>query len=312
MDHQDALHLLRTIKGDGPPTPVGWLSPIIVTMLAAEAAKESQLGDRLRERISLAPAQKTYAANCGLQAVLDGQYVPPSLTGRQGWTYTRLTRLTSADEVDACNTVINNLFYEQLGENGSEFIRVLSKVVGEMHDNVASHSRGVGFSSAQRYRTNRGDFIQFAIVDSGVGMLRNVKAAAQAVSTDEQAIEWCLQRGNTTAASDGDGWEQRIPEDSVVSPYPQTVRTVTGDNHHQGLGLWHLQEAVRAAGGSFWVASGAGQCRYFAGANGPSYDSMSPSWQGVAIEVELPVPRVPAANAARRAALEGLAERLGL
>lgn len=38
----------------------------------------------------------------------------------------------SGHEVEACNAVINNLFYEQFGENGGEFIRLLSKVVGEM------------------------------------------------------------------------------------------------------------------------------------------------------------------------------------
>ncbi len=312
MDHKTALRLLRMIRSGGQPVPVGFLSPIIVTMLAAEAANEPRLGYRLRERISLQPAQKSYAANCGLQAVLDGQDTPRSLAGLQGVTYTRLTRLVSGHEVDACNAVINNLFYEQLGENGGDFIRVLGKVVGEMHDNVASHSRGVGFSSAQRYERGEGDVIQFAIVDSGVGMLRNVTSVAPAVTTDERAIEWCLQRGNTTAASMGDGWEQRLPEDSLFSPYPQTVGTVTGDNHHQGLGLWHLQEIVRAAGGCFWVASGAGQCRYLAGADRPSYDSMDPPWQGVGIEVELPVPQVTTGNAARRLALEGLAERLGL
>ncbi len=312
MDHNAALRLLRSIRSDGPPIPVGFLSPIIVTMLAAEAAHAPRLGYPLRERISFQPAQKSYAANCGLQAVLDGQYIAPSSAGLQGLTYTRLTRLVSGHEVDACNAVINDLFCELLSENGGDFIRVLNKVVGEMHDNVASHSRGIGFSSAQRYERGEGHVIQFAIVDSGVGMLRNVTPVAPAVTTDERAIEWCLQRGNTTAASKGGGWEQRLPEDSLFSPYPQAVGTVTGDNHHQGLGLWHLQEIVRAAGGSFWVASGAGQCRYLARADGPSYDSLETFWQGLAIEVELPVPRVTTANAARRAALEGLAQRLGL
>ncbi|NBV89252.1 MAG: hypothetical protein EBR88_07060 [Betaproteobacteria bacterium] len=312
MDHQAALQLLRMIRGEGRTVPVGWLSPVIVTMLAAESVRDSRLREQLYERILLKPEQKSYATNCGLQAVLEGKYVAPSLTGRQGLTYSQLARLSSAPEVEACNRVINNLFYEQLGENGGEFVRLLSKVVGEMHDNVASHARGVGFSSAQRYEKVRGDVIQFAIVDSGIGMLRNVQKVVPGVSADEQAIDWCLQRGNTTAASNGDGWEQRLPEDSLFSPYPARVRTITSDNHHQGLGLWHLQEIVRAAGGNFWVASGAGQCRYLAGAAAPSYDSLGCYWRGVAIEVELPVPRSTPANVHRRAALEGLAERLGL
>lgn len=312
MDNTEALRLLRTIRGEGLTIPVGWLSPIIVTMLAAEAASDARLRERLGERLLLKPEQKNYAANCGLQAVLDGRYEPASSTGLQGLTYTRLTRLATANEVDACNALINNLFYEQLGNNGGEFIRLLSKVVGELHDNVASHARGGGFSSAQRYRRAGGDVIQFAIVDWGVGMLRNVTKVSPGVITDEQAIDWCLQRGNTTAISSGDGWEQRLPEDSMFSPYPPSVRTITSDNHHQGLGLWHLQEIVRAAGGRFWVASGAAQCRYLAGGRGPSYDSLNPFWQGVAIEVELPVPPETPANTARRAELEGLAERLGL
>jgi hypothetical protein len=312
MDHQEALRMLRLIRGDSLAVPVGFLSPIIVAMLAAEATKDVPLRESLRERIALKPEQTSYATSCGLQAVLDGQYLPPSLAGLQGSTYTGLTRLVSAHEVDACNAVINNLFYEQLGENGGEFIRVLGKVVGEMHDNVASHARGVGFSSAQRHKRLRGDFIQFAIADTGVGMLRNVKKTAPDVSTDAQAIEWCLRRGNTTAADDSDGWEQRLPEDSLLSPYPRAVRSITGDNHHQGLGLWHLQEIVRAAGGSFWLASGAGQCRYLEGDDAPSYHSLDPFWQGVAIEVELPVPEAASENTVRRAALEGLAERLGL
>ena len=126
MDHQAGLRLLRMIRSEGPPAPVGFLSPIIVTMLAAEAASEPRIGYRLRERVSLQPAQQSYAATCGLRAVLDGNYTPPALPGLQGLTHTPLTRLVSGHEVEACNAVINNLFYEQFGENGGEFIRLLS------------------------------------------------------------------------------------------------------------------------------------------------------------------------------------------
>jgi len=312
VDNRLALQLIRAINDDSLPMQVEWLSPIIVAMLAAAVASDPRAQERVRERISLSPEQQAYSLTCGLRAVIEGRYQMPSLTGLQGLTYTRLTRLASPHEVDACNAVINDLFHEQFGKNGEEFIRLLSKVVGELHDNVASHARGVGFSIAQRYRRAGGDVIQFAIVDCGIGMLRNVKKVEPSVTTDERAIDWCLQRGNTTAVSEVDDWAQRLPEDSLFSPYPETVRTVAGENHHQGLGLWHLREIVRAAGGSFWVASGAGQCRYLVGAAGLSYAFVEPRWQGVAIEVELPVPQVSLAATARRAALEGLAERLGL
>jgi hypothetical protein len=41
VDYQDAVRLLRMIRTDGVPVPVGWLSPIIVALIAAEAAKDS-------------------------------------------------------------------------------------------------------------------------------------------------------------------------------------------------------------------------------------------------------------------------------
>jgi hypothetical protein len=39
------------IRSDGLPVPVGWLSPVIVAVLAAEAASGEQRGRPLRDRL---------------------------------------------------------------------------------------------------------------------------------------------------------------------------------------------------------------------------------------------------------------------
>lgn len=312
MDHDAAVQFLRSISVDDRPLRIQWLSPVMTALLAALSARDSEVRRNIATRLLLADNQQSYANNCGLTAILEGGYESPRATGLQGKTYSRVTRLNSVHEVDACNAIINELFHEVFGGLDSLFARMLAKVVGELHDNVASHASGMGFSSAQRYRRQEGDVIQFAIADCGVGMLRNVHRKLPEIETDEEAIAWCLGRGHTTAGTDGDGWAQRLPDDSLFNPYPPTVQTRTGENHHQGLGLWHLREIVQTAGGGFWVASGQAQCRYLAHSESPVYDPLSPRWTGVAIDVELPIPRAAAPTPAQRAGLERLAERLGL
>jgi len=312
MDHESVVSLIETLRRSRGAVSIPWLSPVVATTLAALATRDIRVRDDLRDRLRLSATQRSYANTCGLTAVLEGNYAYPTGHGQQGLTYTCLTRLSSAHEVDACNAIINSLFHEQFGDPFEQFVRLLSKVVGELHDNVASHAVGTGFSSAQRYQRENTDVVQFAIADGGVGMLHNVRQRIPGITTDEAAIEWCLQRGNTTAPSDTDEWAQRLPDDFLVSPYPTAVATISRDDHHQGLGLWHLQQVVEAAGGRFWVASGGAQCRYVAKASGVSYHSLDPRWDGVAVEVELPISRNSLVTDARRDVFDQLAEKLGI
>lgn len=312
MDHAAAVDVLASLETEKSTAGIRWLTPIATAMLAAMSMHAQHRRGQLHDLLRVYPGCLSYATNCGLIAILEGRYSPPSATGLQGRTYSAVTRLQSHHEVDACNAVMSNLFHARFSEVNPLFMRALTKVVGELHDNVPSHSRGTGFSSAQCYRQAGGDVIQFAIADCGVGMLRNVRRKMPEVATDDQAIDWCLKRGHTTAGGEHDEWSQRLPEDSLFNPYPTSVTTVTSDNHHQGLGLWHLREIVDTARGGFWVASGSSQCRYMAGAETPLYDRLTPVWPGVAIEVELPIPAPSAPAPLDRARLEHLAERLGL
>ena len=72
-----------------------------------------------------------------------------------------------------------------------------ARVVGELHDNVASHASGRGFSAAQFYRQGRSR-LEIAIADGGSGFLRNVRRVMPNITTHGAAIEWCLKKGNVS------------------------------------------------------------------------------------------------------------------
>ena len=97
--------------------------------------------------------------------------------------------------------------------------------------------------------------IEFAIADRGRGMLRNVQKVSPSIQTHSDAIKWCLYPGNTTAHNKS-SWDQRLPEDYIINPYPTSVATSTCENHHMGLGLSKLADLVRDYGGSLWILSG--------------------------------------------------------
>ena len=71
-------------------------------------------------------------------------------------------------------------------------------VIGELHDNVWSHGNSFGFSIAQKYK----DKIIFAVVDTGLGFKKVLNNAnIEDINSDIDAIEWCLQKGNTSTQS---------------------------------------------------------------------------------------------------------------
>lgn len=148
---------------------------------------------------------------------------------------------------------------------------------------------------------------------SGCGMLRNVKRKLPRIESDEQAIKWCLVRGNTTARA-RDDWAQRLPEDCLFSPLPPSVPSYTDENHHRGEGLAILTELITRVGGEMWIWSG--DCEVSLDQEGRMSYRIADGihWQGVAIEFELDIDRVQAALGESHVEewLERLAGRLGL
>lgn len=274
-------------------------------------AAASQSHPACVEKLRFSPDASLYASSNGLKAVLSGGYSHPVRSKKQGKSYTKLTRLATHTEVDACNSIINDLIFEQFAGYSERIVGMLAKVVGELHDNVASHASGCGFSSAQVYNDASGRRIEFAIADTGCGMLRNVRRVDPSVVDDPGAIVWCLKKGNTTARStNADGWAQRLPNDAVCNPFPVSVRSVQSEDHHVGEGLWRLHQLIEAVNGSLWVLSGSGEFRYLGGER--NVGKALTAWNGVAIEFEIIVPRDSSPSVEREDELEELGRRLGI
>lgn len=248
-----------------------------------------------------------YAHVIGLSECLRGG--TPSNQPLRGRTYSPLVHVQSDHDVDACNSVINDLIANQLGH----FAAVAQHayyLVGELHNNVPAHANGAGFSMAQFY--GKKGVLEVAVADGGCGMLPNVQRFDPGIQTHIDAIQWCLVEGNTTGQSDP--WAQQLPDDALSNPYSDGVPTTDSNpNHHVGLGLARLQQFVHLASGEFAVWSGD---EYLVSSQaGQNSFSASHYWDGVVVVFRLPLSGNDALQSHDRgasAASESLAERIGL
>lgn len=211
--------------------------------------------------------------------------------GKSGSTYSPLTALYRPDDVDRATTTINNCIRELVSNITCQGIRALYDVVGELHDNVWSHANALAYSMAQRTavpNTNRNDyFIEFAVVDNGIGFLKELNRAKQKVNSDREAIEWCIREGNSTKHADQlDDWSQRLPEDHVGDNPMGAFATPMPENHHQGLGLTHLIDLIKNYNGELQLCSGSALFQINRTGE-ESYQNILNHWQGVAISCKL-------------------------
>jgi hypothetical protein len=283
---------------------VSFVTPVFSVMAASLVASAPDL----TRNLNFAGNCEKYHKNNGLADTLRGKYSFPQRTGRHGSTYSKLTKLATNPEVDACNVIVGDLIHEQLGEKNPRAASRITSVVGELHDNVASHACGMGYSAVQTYSDPVARIV-FAIADRGRGMLRNVQKVSPSIQTHSDAIKWCLYPGNTTAHNKS-SWDQRLPEDYIINPYPTSVATSTCENHHMGLGLSKLAELVRDYGGSLWILSG--NSHFFSGINGDTFGESRLKWDGVAIEFEIPIPLSSDSTLKPRPDLEELGKRTGI
>jgi hypothetical protein len=271
MNYDSALSVVSAARVGR--AEVGWVSPAVSVCLAAERSRGRPLDVRF-----IGDARR-YAEIVGLSEAVRGAnpvHVQGFLHGR---TYSPLEWLHSHEHVHRCNETIGRLLETQLGGDHHRGLRrSLNKIVGELHDNVASHSRGKGFSAAQVY-LNR---IEYAVADVGCGFLSNARRAAPWLQSDFDGIAWAFVRGNTSAPATphaGLGFQRGLGEDETgVSEY-------AGDEH-AGWGLDELRAMIDQTNGDLWVASGAAGLRYAGGAWVPY--TLSVPWNGVFIELEVP------------------------
>lgn len=252
---------------------VGGVSPAISVCLAAERSRGAMID------VDFVGEAGRHASVIGLTDALrsvDPIHVQGYLHGR---AYSPLEWLHSHEHVHRCNETIGRLLESQLvGDRNRMLRRSLNKIVGELHDNVASHSRGKGFSAAQVYP----DRIEYAIADAGCGFLFNAHRMVPWIRTDFDAVAWAFVRGTTSASVQTYselGLQRGIGGDAFGS------QASDGDEH-AGWGLDELKGMIDQTNGDLWVASGNAGLRYSAGTWLP-YTLPIP-WGGVFIELAVP------------------------
>jgi len=276
---------------------VDFLHPVLVAGAAA-----LQKHQPVKKRLRLAPGVTSYAETIGLNDVLNGYDPRPPQKYK---TYSGLTKLNSPELVEQVSGVISDFVYVAYRDFDT-VATLIAKSIGELHDNVTSHSRGTGYSCAQIYKND----LWFVVADNGIGMKRNV-ARIEPVQSDYEAIEWCLKKNNTTARQI-DEFAQRLPADAFQNPYPPSVSIVQEDypNHHQGLGLWHLSELVRKTSGDLHIWSGSSQ--FIAKPSGVSKRDTSRIWEGTLLCIRLPLEPNHTEMSQWNQSLEELSKRLGI
>ncbi len=307
MRNDTVIAAVRKSRAGQSLTP-DFIFPSLSCVLAA-----SRLHQGAAPLVSFSEKCQSYADQSGLIHALAGRYEnmvrPRSITEGQTWSH--VTTLYQDAEVEQCNQTINDLLFAQLGGVARFVVDQTARVVGELHDNVASHACGRGFSAAQFYRAgpHSSARLEIAIADAGMGLLKNVSRAIPTIDTSAEAITWCLQKGNTT-------WRPPLPglpdPTSWADPYAEEADRSGQHNHHMGWGLWLLTELIRRTGGSLWIWTG--DASYTLNNTGVSrVVSRCLPWQGVVIEITLFPDRVHAVDTdPGLATLQRLAEELGL
>jgi len=242
--------------------PRGHYSPGYWTMLAASGKNAGIAFDDLVFDHEL---NAGYARALRLPNALGGIDDYPFDRRNEGLNYSGLVLLESAETTDIASERVNGCIRHIFaGTELDRFVQDLTEVVGDLHDNVWSHGLSTGFSMAQKWQnpaSEDSNWFEFALADCGIGFLRETQRAGIAdIDSDADAIEWCIQKGNTSKKTKvRDEFAQALPPDMMGNPMPGFAAIRESDNHHMGLGLAKLMSLVEKYKGRLWLASGDSQ-----------------------------------------------------
>lgn len=295
MDYWKVANHLRTMR-NGVQPHIDFLTPVESVAIAANIINNPKYPCP-----TFGNQASSYATNIGLMDVIKGRELRVSQYGQQGESYTRLAKLASHSDTEICNNIIIDLFRHNLEAYDKSLITRLCRVVGELHDNVPSHSQGIGYSAAQVFKSTN-PCITFAIADAGCGLLSNVRRVKQNAINHADAIKWCITPGNTTANS----W---VDSNQLNPNYLDKIRE--NEDNHAGLGLDELTKLVDKAQGEYCIWSGDAQ--YERKPNGIKINPVDFCLQGVIIEVVIPLrPKTDKIATVENNELQKLAERIGI
>lgn len=234
------------------------------------------------------PSHQNYSRAIRLPAALGEADNYQHVRRNEGLNYSGLVLLESSEATDEATWNVNGCIRELCSGLGVDrFEKKLCEVVGDLHDNIWSHGKSTGFSMAQRWKKPycEGDYLfEFALADCGIGFLGELRRVGLDISDDQSAIDWCIQRGNSSklvCEKNDDGWSQRLPPDIMGNPMPGMGKVRESDNNHQGLGLAKLVDLVTAYRGKLWLCSG--NSMLVKGDGSKPYTAPRFSWQGVTL-----------------------------
>ncbi len=261
--------------------PNGWTTPGFWTAYAARARKRNL---HLADLNLPAGEALDYAKTVAIERALGDPDTYPHSRGGAAINYSPLVLLESPERTDAAaqeiGWVIRKLF-APISPPAGEIVRDL---VGDLLDNVWAHGKSTGFSMAQSwFYSDEHHEIEFAVADQGIGFLRELQRAEIGnVTTDRDAIEWCIQEGHSTKMRPVNDWSQRLPADASGNPMPGIGRAIESESHHLGLGLAKLIRTVSEFGGELWLASGESMLTIDS-TGARRYRNIRVAWDGVAM-----------------------------
>ena len=264
--------------------PDGFLTPgALVALVSFAKAKRVS-----RDKVTLPENTRGYTSAIGLARALWGKDDYQHERKQEGKNYSPLEHLNNPEATDAATSRINSCIRRFVGDElPANFVSMLCEVVGVLHENVWSHAKASGFSTAQKWAVSwtlrRDHHLEFALADSGLGFLSEMRRVGMQVDSHREAIAWCIQEGHSTKLLKPEAiWAQRVPEDLIGNPLRGVEHTRISDNHHMGLGLYKLTQLVKEFRGRLWLASGDTSLALAPGHEN-AYISLKYPWQGVAI-----------------------------
>jgi hypothetical protein len=248
------------------------------------------------EELQIPKAIIDYALAIGIERALGQDDSYAYKRKGAGKNYSSLVLLENREQTDYATSEINQCIRELFQEpEYSEFTSTICELVGDLLDNVWAHGKSTGFSMAQKWNEDIGFNFEFAIADCGLGFLRELQRVGKDIQSHQSAIEWCIQKGNSTKKKEIDSWAQRLPSDVMGNPIGKDAYVIESDNHHMGLGLAKLIDAVRGFNGMCWIASG--DALLFISPDGRfTYSVLPIQWQGVAIACRFDSSRITSKN----------------
>lgn len=239
---------------------------------------------------------ESYSSAIALEHAISGKDGYSYERKNSGRNYSELVVLDNQDNTDKATRAINSCIRDIFEQNSlPDFVNDLCDVVGDLHDNVWSHGKSTGLSMAQKwssYKDSEHQFFEFALADCGLGFFNELKRTnIIKVADDKEAIEWCVQEGNSSKKKDSiSDWDQRLPQDIMNNPMLNIGRPVMSENNHMGLGLAKLLNLVNNYDGQLLLASGSDVLIINNGKK--SFYSPVRGWNGVALSCRFDTKKV--------------------